>query len=289
MFFADAVIKFYGSDCYICGGPINMDASRVVGELDWEYGLHIDHVVPKKLGGTDELHNLRPAHGLCNVKKAETPLIEHLQREHPERLASLVLKEPQDSSLASREPMRLGYIRVNAEFGTSADQTRKLNSAGVEKIFSDVYHGKVSNFPGLQSLLKDAREGDTVVVCSLDRFTTSLKRLVDIISSLRTQKVEIEILDEGLKTTEYEGELFVKTVQALGDFSKKATEEVTQVGLSAARARGKKGGRKSKVSSEQREQIKKLYDAKELTVREIASMFSITPPTVYRAMKDKNG
>ena len=58
----------------------------------------------------------------------------------------------------------------------------------------------------------------------------------------------------------------------------------TRDGLAAARARGRVGGRKPKLSEAQQEQIKKLYDKRELTVREIAALFSVTAPTVYRAL-----
>jgi DNA invertase Pin-like site-specific DNA recombinase len=58
----------------------------------------------------------------------------------------------------------------------------------------------------------------------------------------------------------------------------------TKDGLAAARARGRLGGRKPKLTEAQKQQVKKLYDAKKLTVREIAALFNITPPTVYRAL-----
>lgn len=63
------VLSRYGSDCNICGLPINLDANRSPGKIGWEYSLHIDHLIPVSKGGTDTLENVRPTHGICNVKK----------------------------------------------------------------------------------------------------------------------------------------------------------------------------------------------------------------------------
>ena len=62
-------IDLYGSDCHICAEPIDLLAPRGCGQEGWEKGLHLDHLTPLKRGGTDTLDNIRPAHGLCNVKK----------------------------------------------------------------------------------------------------------------------------------------------------------------------------------------------------------------------------
>ena len=63
------VLDMYGSDCHICLNPIDLLAPRQPGIKGWEYGLHIDHVIPLSKGGPDTLGNVRPAHGSCNVKK----------------------------------------------------------------------------------------------------------------------------------------------------------------------------------------------------------------------------
>jgi len=63
------VISVYGIDCYLCGLEIDFMAPRKCGVDGWEHGLHIDHVVPIAKGGSDTLENVRPAHGLCNLRK----------------------------------------------------------------------------------------------------------------------------------------------------------------------------------------------------------------------------
>lgn len=63
------VIDVYGLNCYICNKRIDIKAQRQVGKDGWEYGLHLDHYVPLSKGGADNLENVRPTHGLCNIKK----------------------------------------------------------------------------------------------------------------------------------------------------------------------------------------------------------------------------
>lgn len=63
------VLKIYGTDCHICNEPIDLNASRKTGDDGWEKSLHIDHLISIAKGGSDILENVRPAHGLCNLKK----------------------------------------------------------------------------------------------------------------------------------------------------------------------------------------------------------------------------
>jgi 5-methylcytosine-specific restriction endonuclease McrA len=63
------VLETYGTDCHICNRPVDMSAPRRSGDPGWETGLHIDHVIPISRGGQDSLANVRPSHGVCNLKK----------------------------------------------------------------------------------------------------------------------------------------------------------------------------------------------------------------------------
>jgi 5-methylcytosine-specific restriction endonuclease McrA len=63
------VFNLYGYQCHICNLEIDLNAPRRQGNDGWEFGLHIDHLIPLSLGGSDTLENVRPAHGVCNLKK----------------------------------------------------------------------------------------------------------------------------------------------------------------------------------------------------------------------------
>lgn len=68
-FSVNTVLDTYGTDCHLCGEAIDLDAPRLVGQPGWERSLHIDHVIPISKGGDDTLENVRPSHGICNVRK----------------------------------------------------------------------------------------------------------------------------------------------------------------------------------------------------------------------------
>ena len=63
------VLNTYGTNCNICSLPIDLNAPRKVGKPGWETGLHIDHLIPISKSGSDMINNVRPTHGLCNLKK----------------------------------------------------------------------------------------------------------------------------------------------------------------------------------------------------------------------------
>jgi 5-methylcytosine-specific restriction endonuclease McrA len=66
------VLSTYGVNCNICGLEIDLLSTRQVGKPGWQQGLHIDHLIPVSKGGPDTLENVRPTHGICNLKKNNT-------------------------------------------------------------------------------------------------------------------------------------------------------------------------------------------------------------------------
>ena len=68
---ASDVLDRYGTDCHICHDPIDLDAPRYQGHVNWQLGLQIDHVIPLSKGGEDVMDNVRPAHGICNIRKRD--------------------------------------------------------------------------------------------------------------------------------------------------------------------------------------------------------------------------
>ena len=180
---------------------------------------------------------------------------------------------------------RLGYGRVSTQDQNLDAQRDALKSASADKIFIEKITGTKASRPELDKLREQMRQGDTLVVTRLDRLGRSTKDLLAISSELEAKGVELEVLEQNINTKTPEGKLFFTMIAAMAEFEHSMMVARTKDGLAAARARGRLGGRKPKLSDAQKRQVKKLYDARELTVREIAEMFNITPPTVYRAIQ----
>ncbi len=65
----DEIFAKWGTDCHICGEPVDLEAPRQVGVSGWERGLHLDHVMSISRGGPDTPDNVKPSHGICNLRK----------------------------------------------------------------------------------------------------------------------------------------------------------------------------------------------------------------------------
>ena len=180
---------------------------------------------------------------------------------------------------------RLGYGRVSTQDQNLEAQQDALKAAGAHKIFIEKITGTKASRPELDKLREQMREGDTLVITRLDRLGRSTKDLLSISSELEEKQVELEVIEQNINTKTPEGKLFFTMIAAFSQFEHDLLVARTKDGLAAARARGRLGGRKPKLTEAQKKQIQILYAAKELTVREIASLFSITPPTVYRALE----
>jgi DNA invertase Pin-like site-specific DNA recombinase len=181
---------------------------------------------------------------------------------------------------------RLGYGRVSTQDQNLEAQQDALKAAGAHKIFIEKITGTKASRPELDKLREQMRDGDTLVITRLDRLGRSTKDLLSISSELEEKRVELEVIEQNINTKTPEGKLFFTMIAAMAEFEHSMMVARTKDGLAAARARGRMGGRKPKLTEAQKQQVRKLYDAKELTVREISALFGITPPTVYRAITD---
>jgi 5-methylcytosine-specific restriction endonuclease McrA len=65
----EQVLEVYGTNCYLCDMPIDLNNSRRIGISGWKTGLHIEHLIPLSNNGSDSIDNVRPSHGWCNISK----------------------------------------------------------------------------------------------------------------------------------------------------------------------------------------------------------------------------
>ena len=182
--------------------------------------------------------------------------------------------------------MLIGYARVST-FDQNPDlQKDALEKAGCEKIFTDTISGTVSQRPGLTKAKEQLRKGDTLVVWRLDRLGRSLKDLIEWVNYFDTEGVALRSLQESIDTTTATGKLVFHVFGALAEFERNLILERTQAGLSAARARGRLGGRPKTLNDDKKQVVIDLYNEKKLTVKKICEMMGISKPTLYSYVRD---
>jgi len=127
------------------------------------------------------------------------------------------------------------------------------------------------------------REGDTLVVWRLDRLGRSLPHLIETVNALQKQGVAFQSITENIDTSNATGKLVFHIFGALAEFERNLITERTLAGLSAARARGRTGGRPPlDPSARHVVAAKKLYRDKTNSIAEICRMLNISRATLYR-------
>ena len=185
--------------------------------------------------------------------------------------------------------MLIGYARVSTDDQNLALQRDALTAAGCERIYEDTTSAAKAERPGLRLALEVARAGDTLVVWRLDRLGRSLKDLIALAEGLDERGVGLKSLKEALDTTSSGGRLIFHMFGALAEFERDLIRERTQAGLTAARARGRLGGRPKLLTPEKRRLAVQLYRAKEHSIAEICRLMGISKPTLYSYVAEAGG
>jgi DNA invertase Pin-like site-specific DNA recombinase len=180
--------------------------------------------------------------------------------------------------------MLIGYARISTTDQTLALQQDALKAAGCEKIFTDTASGARTDRPGLSEALDFVRAGDTLVVWRLDRLGRSLSHLIESIKGLHGRGVQFRSLQEQLDTGTSGGKLVFHIFGALAEFERDLIRERTKAGLAAARARGRRGGRRG-LSPEKIRQLQTLAADKSNKVGEICKTLGISRATFCRYVK----
>ncbi len=178
-----------------------------------------------------------------------------------------------------------GYARVSSVGQNPAGQRDALKAAGCARIFTDKVSGTLDRRPQLDALLAVVLPGDTVVVWRLDRLGRSIRHLIEVVTELGERKVGFRSLTEAIDTGTAAGRLLFHLMGALADFERQLIVERTQVGLAAARARGRRGGRPRTVTEKKVAVMRELYAARQHTVAEIGQTVGVSRQTVYRYLR----
>jgi DNA invertase Pin-like site-specific DNA recombinase len=180
---------------------------------------------------------------------------------------------------------KVGYARISTHGQNDDSQLDELNAAGCEKTFTDVATGKLAQRPELDACLAYLRAGDTLVITRLSRAMRNLREMIDLAHQLEQRGINLIVLKQAIDTTTPTGRLTFHIMAAIDEWQRELIVEGTREGLAAARARGRVGGRKPKLSADQITVARQLYDAREHTVEQIAAMFGVSRHTIYRALE----
>jgi DNA invertase Pin-like site-specific DNA recombinase len=180
--------------------------------------------------------------------------------------------------------MLIGYARVSTQEQTLALQQDALQKAECTKIFTDTASGTKTERKGLEEAITYVRKGDTLVVWRLDRLGRSLPHLITTMTDLLERGIGFKSLTENIDTTTSGGKLIFHIFGALAEFERNLIRERTQAGLVAARARGKRGGRRRALTARQLGIARDLYE-KRHPIAEILRTLKISRATLYRALK----
>jgi DNA invertase Pin-like site-specific DNA recombinase len=180
--------------------------------------------------------------------------------------------------------MKIGYARVSTEDQSENAQMDALNDAGCERIFREKMSGKTKQRPELERLMDTLRSGDIVVVQRLDRLGRSLKDLIELLDGFKSQQVKFISLNESIDTTTAVGELAFHMIGSIAQFERRLISERTKAGLDAARARGRKGGRRAKLTSSDIKKAQAMLLDPTVTKSEVAKHFGVSRPTLNKSL-----
>ncbi|MCF6768559.1 recombinase family protein [Thiotrichales bacterium 19S11-10] len=180
----------------------------------------------------------------------------------------------------------VGYARVSTQDQDVQLQVDALAKAGCAKqlIFIDKISGAKSDRPGLDKCLAELAKGDTLLVWRLDRLGRSMPHLVQLVEDLGAKGIGFRSLCDGaIDTTTASGELIFNIFSSLAQFERRLIQERTRAGLEAARARGKKGGRK-KISSADPKVLmaKNMHKNHGMSINDICKTLKISRASFYR-------
>lgn len=183
--------------------------------------------------------------------------------------------------------MLIGYARVSTGEQNLSLQRTALETAGCDLIFEDRgISGTTQKRPALEEAMHAIGPGDVLMVWKLDRLGRSLPHLLQLVERLKGQGAGFRSLTEAMDTTTPGGELIFHVMGALAQFERSLIVERTRAGMQAARERGRRPGRKPKLTPEQLTHARELLEgAAARTPGEVARLFNVDRSTLWRALK----
>ena len=183
--------------------------------------------------------------------------------------------------------MKVGYVRVSTFDQNLERQIDELKKHGCETIFQDKCSGLKSSRPEFDKMLKyNLRDGDQLVVLELFRLGRSLLDLIKVLDELKKRDITIITLKEGINTSTSMGKAMFQMAGIFAEIERDYIIERTKSGLKAAHARGRRGGRKPKLTARQKKLLLAIHRKAEWTPEEIRKHFGIGKTTYYAVLKE---
>lgn len=184
--------------------------------------------------------------------------------------------------------MLIGYARVSkGDEQSNALQATALKAAGCQRIFEEAASGGRWDRPILHDMLRQLRAGDVVVVWKLDRLSRSLKDLLHLMERIKEADAGFRSLTESIDTTTPAGRMMMQMVGSFAEFERAMIRERTSAGLALARAEGRVGGRRRKLTERQRGEIAESVLSGRKSAAEMARLYKVSQPTVSRIVAER--
>lgn len=182
----------------------------------------------------------------------------------------------------------IGYARCSTEKQDLSAQESALLALGVtaDRIYTD--HGLTGSHrsrPGLERALAAVRNGDTFVVPKLDRLARSVPDARAIGDELSSRGVKLQIGASVHDPQDPMGKLFFNILATFAEFEADLIRMRTREGMAIARAKGKLKGKQPKLSGIQQKELCRMYNSGEYSISDLAGIFSVSRPTIYRTLK----
>jgi DNA invertase Pin-like site-specific DNA recombinase len=175
---------------------------------------------------------------------------------------------------------RVGYQRVST---VDQNVARQLDGVQLDKMFTDHASGKDANRPQLKAALDYVREGDTLVVHSMDRLARNLEDLRGIVRLLTGKGVRVEFVKESLSFTGEDSAmntLLLSMLGAVAEFERAMIGERRSEGIALAKAAGRYTGRKAALTDAQAGELRQRLAQGE-PVAALAREYGVSRQTVY--------
>jgi DNA invertase Pin-like site-specific DNA recombinase len=179
---------------------------------------------------------------------------------------------------------RIGYVRVSSYEQNAA---RQLEHLDVDRVFTDKASGKDTDRPQLQTLLDYAREGDTIVVHSMDRLARNIDDLRRLVLNETRRGVHIQFIKENLTLTGEDSpmaNLMLSVLGAVAQFERDLIKERQREGIALAKQRGVYRGRTKALAAERADELRLRVAAGEKKSR-LAREFGISRETLYQYVR----